>query len=176
MSDSSAINEELQRHLNKLGEDFAARLGQELPQLALDGQTLLRCHESAERLQQVLKLRDQLHKLAGAAGTFGLVKLGQRARELEQQADGWLQALQQGQQKNIYAGNLKICFCFPTFQVAASDLNIKQFRYSWPILCHSCCKTLSFSHEKVIFTGISIFAGWLVVGFGTGYAHGEPIG
>ena len=98
MSDSSAINEELQRHLNKLGEDFAARLGQELPQLALDGQTLLRCHESAERLQQVLKLRDQLHKLAGAAGTFGLVKLGQRARELEQQADGWLQALQQGQQ------------------------------------------------------------------------------
>ncbi len=98
MSDSTAISDELQKHLRKLSEDFAARLAQELPQLSRDGQTLLHHHESAERLKQVLQLRDQLHKLAGAAGTFGLAKLGQRARELEQQADAWLQALQQGQQ------------------------------------------------------------------------------
>jgi diguanylate cyclase (GGDEF)-like protein len=92
------VSAELQRHLNKLSEDFTARLGQELPQLALDGQTLLLCTESAERVSQLLKLRDRLHKLAGAAGTFGLGKLGERARELEQQADAWVQALQQGQQ------------------------------------------------------------------------------
>ena len=68
------------------------------PQLAQDGQTLLHSSESAARVSQLLKLRDQLHKLAGAAGTFGLGKLGQRARELEQQAESWLQALQQEQQ------------------------------------------------------------------------------
>ena len=97
MSDGSPSSEELQKHLQQLSADFAVRLRQELPQLAHNAQLLLRSGEPAEQLQHLYKLREQLHKLAGAAGTFGFGPLGLRARELEQQADQWLQALQQGQ-------------------------------------------------------------------------------
>ncbi len=97
MSDGSPIGEELQKHLHQLSADFAVRLRQELPQLAHNAQLLLHSGEPAEQLQHLYNLREQLHKLAGAAGTFGFGPLGLRARELEQQADQWLQALQQGQ-------------------------------------------------------------------------------
>ncbi|TWC32784.1 response regulator receiver modulated diguanylate cyclase [Pseudomonas sp. SJZ079] len=89
---------DLQRHLQLLGEQFAERLAQELPELANKAQQLQQADDQNSQRQHLLSLRDQLHKLAGAAGTFGFVSLGQGARELEQQAIRWLDALQQEQQ------------------------------------------------------------------------------
>jgi diguanylate cyclase (GGDEF)-like protein len=89
---------DLQRRLQLLGEQFAERLAQELPELADKAQLLRDASDQESQRQHLLSLRDQLHKLAGAAGTFGFVSLGQRARELEQQAIRWLDALQQERQ------------------------------------------------------------------------------
>jgi diguanylate cyclase (GGDEF)-like protein len=89
---------DLQRHLQLLSEQFAERLAQELPELADKAQQLQQTDDQDSQQQHLLSLRDQLHKLAGAAGTFGFVSLGQGARELEQQAIRWLEALQQKHQ------------------------------------------------------------------------------
>jgi diguanylate cyclase (GGDEF)-like protein len=89
---------DLQRHLQLLSAQFAERLAQELPELAGKAQLLRDASDQESQRQHLLSLRDQLHKLAGAAGTFGFVSLGQRARELEQQAIRWLDALQQERQ------------------------------------------------------------------------------
>jgi diguanylate cyclase (GGDEF)-like protein len=88
-------SDELQRQLQRLSNKFAERLTQELPQLADQAGQLLQAGTAEEQLQQLRSLRDQLHKLAGAAGTFGFADLGQRARELEEQAEHWLEGLQQ---------------------------------------------------------------------------------
>jgi diguanylate cyclase (GGDEF)-like protein len=88
---------QLQAHLQQLSTQFAQRLQVELPQLAAQAQQLL--HAADDEGRQLLgSLRDQLHKLAGSAGTFGFPELGQRARELEQLAQQWLDSLQQRQQ------------------------------------------------------------------------------
>lgn len=89
---------DLQRHLQLLSAQFAERLAQELPELANKAQLLRDASDQESQRQHLLSLRDQLHKLAGAAGTFGFVSLGQRAQALEQQAIRWLEALQQEQQ------------------------------------------------------------------------------
>jgi diguanylate cyclase (GGDEF)-like protein len=95
--EGNAIPQALQQHLQQLGQQFAERLRQELPQLAQQaGQLLDAAGDERQRLLQAL--RDQLHRLAGSAGTFGFVQLGQQARELEQQAERWLERLQRQQQ------------------------------------------------------------------------------
>ncbi|MNQ05240.1 Response regulator PleD [compost metagenome] len=92
MAEPHTPTSELQRQLQLLGEQFAERLAQELPELASKAQ-LLQAGDQQAQLQQLRGLRDQLHKLAGAAGTFGFASIGQRAHELEQQAIHWLESL-----------------------------------------------------------------------------------
>ncbi|MDM8349010.1 diguanylate cyclase [Pseudomonas sp. sp1636] len=92
MAEPSPPSSELQRQLQLLSEKFAARLAQELPELANKVQ-LLQAGDHETQLLQLRSLRDQLHKLAGAAGTFGFASIGQRARELEQQASHCLENL-----------------------------------------------------------------------------------
>jgi diguanylate cyclase (GGDEF)-like protein len=95
--EGNVIPQALQQHLQQLGQQFAERLRQELPQLAQQaGQLLDAAGDERQRLLQAL--RDQLHRLAGSAGTFGFIQLGQQARELEQQAERWLERLQRQQQ------------------------------------------------------------------------------
>ena len=98
MTKGKSTSEELQQHLQQLSNTFALRLQEELPALGKDAEDLLHAADPQEQLQRLQSLRDQLHKLAGAAGTFGFSSLGQRARELELQADHWLETLQQEQQ------------------------------------------------------------------------------
>lgn len=98
MSKGKSTADELQQHLQQLSNAFAVRLQVELPALAQNAERLLHAADPQEQLQHLQSLRDQLHKLAGAAGTFGFSSLGQRARELEQEADQWLETLQQEQQ------------------------------------------------------------------------------
>lgn len=85
---------DLQAQLQILGEHFAQRLKEELPQLADKAQRLLQPSDSMEQLGHLQDLRDQLHKLAGSAGTFGFKELGEQARLLEQQAQQWLNSLE----------------------------------------------------------------------------------
>ena len=62
---------DLQAQLQLLGEQFAQRLKEELPQLADRAQQLQRSSDPTEQLEHLQDLRNQLHKLAGSAGTFG---------------------------------------------------------------------------------------------------------
>jgi diguanylate cyclase (GGDEF)-like protein len=98
MSKGKSAADELQQHLQKLSDSFAVRLQTELPDLAQNAERLLHAADPQEQLQHLQSLRDRLHKLAGAAGTFGFSSLGQRARELEQETDQWLETLQKEQQ------------------------------------------------------------------------------
>ena len=98
MSKGKTPADELQQHLQRLSEAFALRLEKELPTLGADAERLLHATDPQEQLRCLHSLRDQLHKLAGADGTFGFSSLGQRARELEQEADQWLETLQKEQQ------------------------------------------------------------------------------
>jgi diguanylate cyclase (GGDEF)-like protein len=91
--------QQLQAHLQQLGEQFAQRLQQELPELAGKARQLLQADDVESQQHLLSSLRDQLHKLAGSAGTFGFNGLGLQARELEQQAEQWLDSLQQKQQR-----------------------------------------------------------------------------
>jgi diguanylate cyclase (GGDEF)-like protein len=93
----NTIPQTLQQHLQQLGQQFSERLRQELPELAQQGERLLQSSEG-QRQQLLPALRDQLHRLAGTAGTFGFTQLGQQARELEQQAERWLDQQQRQQQ------------------------------------------------------------------------------
>ena len=59
--------------LKKQGDPGAAiqRLEQELPTLGANAERLLHSVDPQDQLSCLQSLRDQLHKLAGAAGTFG---------------------------------------------------------------------------------------------------------
>lgn len=81
----------LQEKLNRLGEQFASHLADELPRLQRLAEQLL-VSEATQRRQQMEQSRDALHRLAGSAGTFGFSSLGQQARELERQLQHWLQS------------------------------------------------------------------------------------
>lgn len=98
MSKGHSPTDELQQRLQQLSGAFAQRLQDELPALGRNAERLQHAADPQEQQQHLQTLRDQLHKLAGAAGTFGFSSLGQRARELEQAADQWLETLQQEQQ------------------------------------------------------------------------------
>ncbi|MEX6502034.1 diguanylate cyclase [Pseudomonas zhanjiangensis] len=94
MAEPLAPTSELERQLQLLSATFSQRLQLELPELAAKARQLGLGGSPAEQRQTLGQLRDQLHKLAGAAGTFGFAQLGARARELEQQALHWLDYLQ----------------------------------------------------------------------------------
>lgn len=85
---------DLQAQLQLLGEQFAQRLKEELPQLADRAQQLQRASDPTEQLEHLQDLRNQLHKLAGSAGTFGFKELGDQARLLEQHSQQWLSSLE----------------------------------------------------------------------------------
>ena len=79
-----------QAQLAQLQNAWVARQLSELPLLAAQVSTLAaEANCPPNRLQP---LRDELHKLAGSAGTFGYPALGQAARRLEQHCKALLQA------------------------------------------------------------------------------------
>ncbi|MDO9622421.1 MAG: diguanylate cyclase [Pseudomonas sp.] len=90
MAEQPTAANELAHQLQLLSEKFAERLAEELPELASQAQRL-HTADPQTQLQQLRSLRDQLHKLAGAAGTFGFTNIGQHAHALEQQATHWLE-------------------------------------------------------------------------------------
>ena len=76
-------DDELQQLLLGLGAQFRLRLEQELPELRALAEQLLIASAAAPRQIILQGMREQLHKLAGAAGTFGYASLGAHARTLE---------------------------------------------------------------------------------------------
>lgn len=75
--------DDLQQLLQELSAQFSERLRKELPELAQQAAQLASA-DSADTTRDLLQaVRDKLHKLAGAAGTFGYVQLGEQARTLE---------------------------------------------------------------------------------------------
>lgn len=85
---------DLQAQLLMLGESFSQRLKDELPQLADKAELLQKSSYSTEQQQHLQALRDQLHKLAGSAGTFSFTDLGEQARILELQSQQLLNSLE----------------------------------------------------------------------------------
>ncbi|WP_150306143.1 diguanylate cyclase [Pseudomonas saliphila] len=75
--------EQLRQQLAVLADGFRERLDSELPALEQMVRELPDSWALASGSLQ--RIREQLHKLAGAAGTFGYPALGSRARELELQ-------------------------------------------------------------------------------------------
>jgi len=80
----------LQQQLQAQREQYAAHLESELLELAALASRLQQPGALESRRQQVQNLRDRLHRMAGAAGTFGFTQVGNRARALEQRIDRWL--------------------------------------------------------------------------------------
>lgn len=76
-------DDELQLLLQSLGAQFRQRLEQELPELRALAEQLLIATAAAPRQIILQGMREQLHKLAGSAGTFGYASLGAQARTLE---------------------------------------------------------------------------------------------
>ena len=75
--------DDLQQLLQALSAQFSERLRKELPELAQQAAQLASA-DSADNTHDLLQaVRDKLHKLAGAAGTFGYAQLGEQARVLE---------------------------------------------------------------------------------------------
>ncbi len=79
----STSDEDLQQLLRSLGEQFRQRLNTELPELHALAQQLSNADNAENQLASLQSMREQLHKLAGAAGTFGYESLGLQARALE---------------------------------------------------------------------------------------------
>ncbi|WP_037045087.1 Hpt domain-containing protein, partial [Pseudomonas sp. BAY1663] len=75
---------ELQKQFELLNQQFAQRLRVDLAELAGLTDELQRSQAPDSRRQLMLAIRERLHRLAGAAGTFGFDSLGERARRLEQ--------------------------------------------------------------------------------------------
>ncbi len=86
----------LQEQLAQLEQQFGERLQADLIDLAALAQDLQQTRATASRRLVMLNIRERLHRLAGAAGTFGFAKLGERARQLEQRADRWLDSAKPG--------------------------------------------------------------------------------
>lgn len=86
----------LQEQLAQLEQQFGERLQADLTDLAALAQDLQQTRATASRRLVMLSIRERLHRLAGAAGTFGFAKLGERARRLEQRADRWLDSAKPG--------------------------------------------------------------------------------
>ncbi|MDO8697173.1 MAG: diguanylate cyclase [Pseudomonas sp.] len=79
----TSSDDELQQLLLTLSAQFRERLENELPELRALAQQLLLTNDAAVQQLILQGMREQLHKLAGAAGTFGYSDLGAQARALE---------------------------------------------------------------------------------------------
>ncbi|OHC26720.1 MAG: diguanylate cyclase [Pseudomonadales bacterium RIFCSPLOWO2_12_59_9] len=79
----TSSDDELQQLLLTLSTQFRERLENELPELRALAQQLLLTNDAAVQQLILQGMREQLHKLAGAAGTFGYSDLGAQARALE---------------------------------------------------------------------------------------------
>ncbi|MDB6146042.1 MAG: response regulator receiver modulated diguanylate cyclase [Pseudomonas sp.] len=90
MSDLTPVETSLESDLYQLSLAFNERLEHELPQLASNAIYLLDASDLDLQVTRLGELQYRLHKLAGAAGTFGLSELGDFARELDLQASTWL--------------------------------------------------------------------------------------
>ncbi|UAW98445.1 diguanylate cyclase [Halopseudomonas nanhaiensis] len=77
--------DQLHAQLQKLSDGFRQKLKEQLPVL-LERALQLAADSEPDR-HALQPIRDQLHKLAGSAGTFGFAEVGVQARELEQFAD-----------------------------------------------------------------------------------------
>ncbi len=86
----------LQEQLAQLEQQFGERLQGDLADLGALAAELQHNRAPGNRRQLMLGIRERLHRLAGAAGTFGFAKLGERARQLEQRADRWLDSAKPG--------------------------------------------------------------------------------
>jgi diguanylate cyclase (GGDEF)-like protein len=86
----------LQEQLAQLEQQFGERLQADLADLGKLAAELQHNRAPGHRRQLMLGIRERLHRLAGAAGTFGFAKLGERARQLEQRADRWLDSAKPG--------------------------------------------------------------------------------
>ncbi|MBA1239640.1 diguanylate cyclase [Pseudomonas kunmingensis] len=86
----------LQEQLEQLEQQFGERLQADLADLCALASDLQQTRATASRRQVMLNIRERLHRLAGAAGTFGFAKLGDCARQLEQRADRWLDSTKPG--------------------------------------------------------------------------------
>ncbi len=86
----------LQEQLEQLEQQFGERLQADLADLCALTSDLQQTRATASRRQVMLNIRERLHRLAGAAGTFGFAKLGDCARQLEQRADRWLDSTKPG--------------------------------------------------------------------------------
>lgn len=82
------VNSDVQAQLLQLKRGYLQRLEKEFAELcSLAGQTRNDHGRKAWR-----QIRERLHRLAGSAGTFGIIELGNRCRRLEQRLDTALQA------------------------------------------------------------------------------------
>ncbi|WP_336316215.1 glycosyltransferase family 2 protein [Stutzerimonas stutzeri] len=86
----------LQEQLTQLEQQFGERLQADLAELATLARDLQQTRATGSRRQLMLSVRERLHRLAGAAGTFGFASLGDNARQLEQRADRWLDSAKPG--------------------------------------------------------------------------------
>lgn len=75
--------DQLQQRLQALSAEFSQRLRQELPELAQQATQLASSSQPAHTNGLLRAMGEKLHKLAGAAGTFGYAALGEQARALE---------------------------------------------------------------------------------------------
>ena len=73
--------------LQLLRERYQSKLPSEMHTLQLLAESLGNKNQDLNTLDE---LRHRLHKLAGSGSTFGLVKLSEEAKQLEQTVNGWL--------------------------------------------------------------------------------------
>ncbi len=73
--------------LQLLRERYQSKLPSEMHALQLLAESLGNKNQDLNTLDE---LRHRLHKLAGSGSTFGLVKLSEEAKQLEQTVNGWL--------------------------------------------------------------------------------------
>lgn len=94
-------NADITAKLNALREDYAARLPQELAALH-ELATGALADPGAQQAARLAQLHQRLHKLAGSAGSFGFIRLGKQAKQLEIQVQQWLgQDVDQGQLRSF---------------------------------------------------------------------------
>src|SRR5712691_9055849 len=77
----SDVREEAQRQLNAVRHDFEARLGGMIEEIACAWHVARTASDQAVTMKSLV---DQVHRLAGNAGFFGLTKVSHKASELEQ--------------------------------------------------------------------------------------------
>ena len=87
---SKTTSHALQAQLNLLAEQYRLRLSADLPALQHEADALLHASSRDQVLRSLQALHQQLHKLAGSAGTFGFVSIGDQARALELSIDALL--------------------------------------------------------------------------------------